>query len=203
MSTPGQLHTLSTAFVKARQTNTTTNGFTDPVPTFTEPTGKGDAAAQTTFGVFDLVADPQLAADVATAKNKVIIVPFGAGSDTNTFVMRVFGWRLAFDRDKAHTLGTAVWIPVKLAEFTCTLSTPAGPAAGPAGAGILATTDLLCDTIAIVGTSGNTNIDLSITSPADNTIAHVVVDLKGSQKLELQFSTGGSATSCNALVAYE
>jgi hypothetical protein len=115
--------------------------------------------------------------------------------------MRVIGWRIAFDRDKPKTPETAVWIPCKLAEFLCTLGTSAGPAAGTGGAGIVTTTDLFVQTIAIVGTSGNANIDLSITSPADNTIGNVVVDMKGFSKLELQFSTGASATNCNALVA--
>lgn len=192
----GLLRTLSTAFIKARQTNTTTNGFTDRVPTATEPSGKGDAAAQTTLAVFDLVSD--FTVDLVSQKNRIIIVPFGAGSDTNTFVMRVIGWRIAYERDTGARQDNAIWIPVKLAEFTCTLSTPPGLAGKVVNA-----SQLFADTIALVGTSGNDDIDISITSPADNTIAHVVVDNKGSHKVELQFSTGGSATSCNALVAFE
>ena len=85
----GVLRTLCAPLLKARRTNTTTNGFTDRVPQASEPSGIGDAAAQTTSAVFDLVADPAVASQ--GDKNKVKIVPFGAGSDTNTFVMRVIG----------------------------------------------------------------------------------------------------------------
>ncbi len=36
---------------------------------------------------------------------------------------------------------------------------------------------------------------------AADMIAHIVVDMKGFTKIELTFSTGSSATSCNALIA--
>jgi len=200
------LETLSTAFRKVRQTNSTDASFPSRVPRLAwsgeannQPSGKGDAAAQTTFAVVDLVAKssfPDRGPSNGTAQNKVIIVPFGVGSDTQTFKMRLIGWRIAYERDSEENIRTAIWIPVTLAEFTATLGTSPGLAGTVEGSA-----QLFADTIALDGTSGNDDIDISITSPADNTIAHVVVDVKGFEKLEITFDTNSSATSCNALVA--
>lgn len=207
--------TLSTALQKVRRTNTTDSSFPSRIPRLAvvagadnAPSGIGDAAGQTTLAVFDLVdAKARNSGGIwapltkAETSNLVKIVPFGVGSDTNTMVMRVIGWHLAFDRGAEQSLygaavGDALWIPVPLGEFTCTLSTPVGVAQSIIGA-----TNRFCDTIALVGTSGNDDVDISIYSPADNSIAHVVVDMKGAQKLEIIFHTNSSATSCNALVS--
>lgn len=209
------LRTLSSSFVKVRRTNSTDASFPTRIPRLAvsagadnAPSGIGDAAAQTTLAVFDLVPPHQPAPHLhprplfnAPADNVVILIPFGIGSDTNTMKMRVIGWRMAFDRGAEQSLygaavGDALWIPVTLGEFLCTLSTPAGVAQS-----IIGSTNLFADTIAIQGTSGNDDIDVSITSPADNTIAHVVLDAKGFQKLEVTFDRNSSATSCNALIA--
>lgn len=192
--------TLSMAFRKARQTNATDNGFPARVPTKTAPTGKGDNVAQATASaVFNLAGTPSVDGRVETESwhNRIIVVPFGVGSDTNTFSVRVIGWRRAYERDSDMRDDTALWVPVTLAEFSVALSTPTGAAGS-----VIGVTNLFADTITLTGTSGNDDIDISITSPADNTIAHAVIDLKGFQKVELTFTTGGSATSCNALVAY-
>ncbi len=185
------LGTSAQPFRRARLTNATDNGFPTRVPTKTEPTGTGNNAAQATAsGVHSLNGSVR----GGIGQNSVIIVPYGVGSDTNTFVMRVLGWRILSDQSDAALLE---WIPVKLAEFTCTLTSGATGATG----GVLGATNLFVDTIALVGTSGNDDISIDIVSPADNTVGHVVVDLKGSQKLEIVFTTGGSSTSCNALIA--
>ncbi len=185
------LGTSAQPFRRARLTNATDNGFPTRVPTKTEPTGTGNNAAQATAsGVHSLNGSVR----GGIGQNSVIICPYGVGSNDNTFSFRVIGWRVVDDQSD---LSLREWIPVKLAEYSVILSsTPAGAAGG-----ILGATNLFADTIAIVGTSGNDDISMEIVSPADNTIAHVVVDLKGAQKLEVTFTTGGSATSCNALIA--
>lgn len=190
--------TLSMSFVKSRQTNATDNGFPSRIPQAAAPTGKGDAAAQASASaVFDLAGGAAGQSEVETRKNKMIVAPFGAGSDTNTFSMRVIGWRRAFDRDIGARDDNAIWIPVVLAEILCTLSTPVGLADK-----VLNASQRFCDTLALTGTTANDDVDISITSPANDTVGHFVIDLKGFQKVELTFTTGGSATSCNALVAW-
>ena len=192
------MNTLTNVFVRSRVTNSTDANFPTIAPTTTEPTGIGDAVAQTTKGVFNLYSHADNTG-AGVSQNLVCIVPFGTGSDTNTFLMRVIGWRLACDRpatgNPRDSLNT-VWIPVNLAAFTCTLSTPVGVA----GRSVIAT-ERFCDTIALTGTQGNDDISIDIVSPANDTIGHVVVDMKGSQKLELIFDRNSSATACNALVA--
>lgn len=191
------LATFTMPFITARQTKTTDAAFPSRIPTLTEPTGLGDSAAQATASaVFDLIGD-EPRADGRSERNKIVVVPFGAGSDTNTFSLRVIGWRIAYDRNKARRSDTAVWIPITLVELLCTLSTPVGVTGG-----FLTASDRFCDTIALTGSTANDDVDLSITSPADNTIAHAVVDCKGCQKVELTFQIGVSATSANALVAW-
>jgi hypothetical protein len=188
----GALQTLSLDFRPIRATNATDNGYPTRNPTATEPEGTGNNAAQASAsGVFDLVGN-----GVASDKNRVILVPYGAGADTNTFSMRVIGWRRTRPRT-GNEPDKLLWVPVPLADFACTLSVQTG-VAGKA----LVATDLFCDTIALTGTTANDDIDVSITSPGNNLTAHVVVDLKGFQKLEVTFTTGGSATSCNALAAW-
>jgi hypothetical protein len=188
----GALQTLSLDFRPIRATNATDNGYPTRNPTATEPSGTGDNAAQASAsGVFDLAGN-----GIITDKNRVILVPYGAGSDTNTFSMRVIGWRRAYGRT-GNDPNKLLWIPIPLADFLCTLSVQTGVA----GKSVI-NTDLFCDTIALTGTTGNDDVSLDLVSPANNLTGHVVLDLKGFQKLEVTFTTGGSATSCNALAAW-
>lgn len=118
-------------------------------------------------------------------RNNVILVPYGAGADNNTMSVRVISWREA----------SGLWIPTIVCEVACTLSTSVGVAAAT-----VIDTERFADTLTL--TYGNAGVDCQVFSPANNTPAHVVVDAKGATILEVIFSTGGSATSCNALVAY-
>lgn len=203
------LETLSTVLRKVRQTNSTDASFPSRVPRLAvlassgnadnQPSGKGDAAAQTTSAVFDLTPRATFSdrgPDGREAQNVVLVIPFGTDTADQTFKFRLIGWRLAVERDSEEKLATAIWIPVTLGEFTATLGTSPGLAGT-----VIGSTQLFADTIALSGTSGNDDIDISITSPADNTIAHVKVDLAGFQKLEITFDRNSSAASCNALIA--
>ena len=159
--------------------NATATSFLSTIPTTTKPT-IGDRS--TSGGVI------QIGSDTEVIPNNLLIVPFGVGNDTNTFVMRILGWRAT----KKGSLGV-LWIPILLGEFTCTLTT----ATGVAGA-YLVVADKFCDTIAVVGTSGNANVDYVITSPTGDLVAHLTIDLKGCRLVEFQFDMTG-ATSGNAL----
>ncbi len=158
-----------------RTANVTDSSITTPLPTLTKPSGDGVL----TFGD----------GGGATA-NGLQLVPYGAGSGTNTFTMAVYGWR------QTEGAGGAlpIWIPFTLATFTCTLATPPGLSGADVNA-----SQLFCGTIAMV--VGNANVSNEVVSPTGNTIAHVLVDTKGSKLVEVRFGTGSSATSCNALWA--
>lgn len=175
------MQTLSQALTKCRSVNQTSSSFVSKVPTNTEP--KKDAGTATGASVLDLNQNGVYAA------NAIKVVPYCTGADDVTFSVRVIGW---------HSVGndpaTMLWIPVTLAELACT----GGTTVGVAGMVIVAT-ERFADTIAL--TTGNANVSCDVNSPADNTIAHAVIDLKGSQKVELSFTTGSSATDCNALIS--
>lgn len=161
---------------KVLATNYTTNGYPTRIPTVTEPSGDG---------IIELAGG-----DGKHGMNGFIIVPIGVGSNNNTFNMRMLGWRrLGTDPN------TRLWIPVTLFEVQCTLTTSQTGVAGK----VLVAADLFADTIAEV--TGNDGVNYDIVSPADNTIAHLLGDGKGFRKLEPIFTTGGVATSCNALFA--
>ena len=116
---------------------------------------------------------------------RVKVTPFGVGSDTNTFLLRILGWSEI----------NKLWVCELLWQGTCTLTTVPG----------IAGTDVdenqkFCDTIATA--EGNDGVDCQPFSPANDQIAHVVVDVKGAEFLEFQFDRNGSATSANALVKF-
>lgn len=177
------VETLSTSFRKVRSVNQTSNGYVSKVPTGVEPSG--DAGTATGASVIDLGKGGML------AQNGALVCFYGVGSNNNTFSCRIIGWRSIGEND----VSTMLWIPVVLVEFALTLSsTPVGVA----GKTILAT-ELFADTIGL--TYGNDDVSVDIVSPAADIIAHAMLDLKGFQKVEFSFTTGGSATSCNALLA--
>lgn len=182
------LLTLSHEFQKVRVTNATDNGFPSRVPTATEPTGTGNSAAQATASSVFTIAN----SNGILAPNIAIIVPFGAGSDTNTMSMRVIGWRTCGSNNPT----TMLWVPVMLIEAACTLSTPTG-----VGSRILASTDRIADTIAQTYPSAPV-AGVEIGSNGANVGAYFKVDLSGFRKVEFTFTTGGSATNCNALAAW-
>lgn len=190
MSYETMIQTRANPWRKARSVNETSNGYVSKIPTATEPVA--DAGTATGQASIDLT-DPTVG---GAAQNGVMFLPFGVGSDNNTFSLRVIGWSCCqTDRRATVNPDTNLWIPVVLGEFLCTLSsTPVGVA----GRFIVAT-ELFADTIAVVGSTANNGVSCDVVSPANNTIASVFMDLRGSQKLEFQFTTGGSATSCNAL----
>lgn len=181
------IETLNTVLRRMRITNTTDNGHPSRIIRATEPTGKGDDVAQ---AVASAVIETARGSGMP-AQNEIVLVPFGAGADLNTFLMRVIGWNKVTDGADAEK---DVWVPTTLGEFTCTMSTPVGLANK-----VVIATDRFCDTIAIVGTSGTANVTFVAISPANDTIATVAVSIQGCQKVEVTFSTGGVATSCNAL----
>lgn len=182
------LMTLCGVTKSVRAVNSTDASYPTRAPTFTEPTGQGGAAAQTTFAIVDFAPK-----DGAYGQNSVRLEPFGVGADTTTFKMRVLGWK--FIRPQNGQTGAGFWSETTLLEVLCTIST--GCPAGLTGGCVLGTS-FHADTIALVGTSGNDDVTVSILSPADNTPGHLTLAVEGYQKVEVIFDLNSSATSANA-----
>ena len=189
------LLTLAASLRKVRAVNYTTNGYPTLIPRTTEPgpaTAGGpqivDAGTATGQSIINLCNRKG-----GNAPNGVLLLPFGIGSNNNTFSMRVIGWRQVGE----DTPSTMLWIPVPLVEVQVTISSTQ---IGIAAKTIIAT-EMFGDTLTLTGTTANANVGVELVSPANDTIAHLIVDLKGAQKLECIFTTGGSATDCNALFA--
>lgn len=174
--------TLGADFQKVRSVNCTDTSFPSKVPTNTEPTG--DAGTAGGASVIDLSQG-----NIAV-HNGVALIPYGLGDENDVFAMRIIGWKRV-----GTVAATLLWIPVTLAELTCTMGTSVGVAAMT-----ILNTERFCDTIVLV--TGNDDVSIDIVSPADNTIAHVMMDVKGFKKLEVCFDmTTGSPTSANCLYA--
>lgn len=159
--------TLSNEFVKARSVNATDSSFPSRIPTTTEPSADG---------VIDLAP---LAGRVA---DNLLLIPYGTGSENDTFDLRVIGWR------KVDTL----WIPVILAEVACTLSAAVGVASAP-----VINSERFVDTLSL--TIGNQNASAEVVSPGDDVLAHLMLDVKGFSKVEITFAIDTGATGMNAL----
>lgn len=155
-----------------RDANSTANSFGALIPTATEP---------------DESADGVIKCAVTDANNEVFVIPFGVGSDTDTFAARVVGWSARSDT------GNTVWVPYQLLDVTCALTTAVGIAGTQP-----ADTDKFCDTI----TSPSGIADHSISSPADNTVAFFTLDVKGSRYIQIQFDLLTGSTEANALYRF-
>lgn len=172
----------------ARAVNCTDSSFPSKVPTGTEPTGTGATASAAS--VIDLT-DPVVG---GLMQNGAEFLFFGEGSDTNTFSARIIGW------SQIQTAGGTfvppeqiLWVPTVLVEVSVALSLQTGVANK-----VLNASQRFADTITLVGTTAVAGVDVNITSPANDTIARMYVDLWGFQKLEVTFDMTG-ATNGNAL----
>ena len=177
------IETLSRPFLKARSVNATDTSFPSKIPTITEPSG--DAGTATGASVIDLGGEKG-----GVCQNGMIVLPYMIGDDDDVMAMRIIGWRKI-----GNNPATNLWIPVIIAELTCTGCTAVGIAARD-----VLNTERFCDTLALV--TGNEDISIDIVSPTGNVVAHAIVDLKGFQKVEFTFDmTTGAPTSGNCLYA--
>lgn len=175
-----QIDTRSTPFDLSNPSgNVTTTTITVPTATLTLPSGEGVVQ----MGQFGSVQG-------SLAPSGLQIIPYGAGLATQTFSLAVYGWREVV----AGQGNPPLWVPFILVQFSCTLST----SPGVTGADVNAS-QLFCDRISLV--VGNGNVSNEIVSPGGNVIAHCIVTAKGVRFMQILFGTGGSATSCNALIS--
>lgn len=165
--------------VPIRTTNSTTAGtsINNPADTLTKPSGAG---------VVELSAGM-----ITYGPPRFFLLPYGVGSDTNTFLMSVFGW----DIIPGNGSTTAdQWTAYLLASFTCTLSSGVTGVAG----GTVPATSFYCNSIAL-GKGGTAGVSQEVTAPTGSVKAWCWVDTKGCQLIETLFAMNNSATSANAL----
>jgi hypothetical protein len=179
------LETLAGRLQKARSVNQTSAAFVSKVPTLTEPVG--DAGTATGSAVIDMVKDSGL------SQNLVKVKPYGVGANNTTFSVRVIGWSAVAN---GGNVIPNEWIPELLGEFACTISSSCPGVSG----GVVAATEFFVDTITQTYPASATS-SIEVVSNAADLVAHAVLDVKGNEKIELSFSTGSSATSCNALIS--
>jgi len=161
-------------FTRVRTTNSTDATYPSRVPTLTEPTGNGVV---------------EMAAIAGEMPSHLLMVPYATGPSNATFRSRMIGWRRLLS-----TTGVALWLPVILGEFACTLGTTVGVSGGA-----ISTGERMVDTLTL--NVGNANVSVEVVSPANDTIAHAVIDAKGFAKLEFLFEIVASTTDMNALIA--
>lgn len=118
---------------------------------------------------------------VPVEDNALMLSVFGVGADGDICKVRVVGLKWT----------DAQYIPIELAEFTATLSTKTGESGQP-----IDDTVRFAD-ILVVNFGGD---GVEVYSPANNQIAHALVDLQGCGWYILVLSTEGSASGVNALV---
>lgn len=168
-----------------RPTNYSTNGFPAYVPTLTPPSGAGVVP----FGHSG-----------AMSARGLLIVPYGAGAATNTFLIKVVGWR-------ATNLGVGfpLWIPIQIGAWTATLGTQPGIVNSDVPATQLFADTILCTYGPTLNNAAAPNTippiipDYASFSPTGNLTGMILVRSFGFRFLEVGFSTGGVATSANGL----
>jgi hypothetical protein len=186
--------TMTNSWQRARTTNSTDASF----PTrnailfndFVTAIGVGGAAAQTTRGLFCLgggfAGEPGSA--VKPASSRIIVRPYGRGSDNDTMKIRVYGWNDLCEGDRT----AAQFEETLLCEVLCTLSAKTGVSGG-----IVGTSDRYADTL--VASYANAGVGIDVVSPANDLAGHFTLDMKGAQFVEFTFDRNSSATQCNAL----
>ena len=177
------IDTLSAPWHKDRSVNSTDTSFDSIVPTATEPSGDAGTASGS------VVHDISGRSNDASVSNSLLLVFFGTGADDTTFDARLIGWTV-FGVD----VNTLLWIPVTIVQVSCTLSTVVGVAGK-----VVVATERFVDTISVG--IGNEGVSVEKVSPANNTVAHLMADLKGFQKWQLTYDMTG-ATDGNALWRY-
>jgi hypothetical protein len=162
---------------KALAANSTATAFVEQEPSATAPSGTG---------VWDLL-DREIGWGAGVKVPSYLqLIFFGAGSDTQTFDCRVWGYNATND-------STTIYIPQLLADVTCAL----GPTTGCDGAAIAAST-LMVDSITVNQGSADGGFR-NLVNSADDTTASLLLHCRGCRWIKLDFDMTG-ATSGNAYI---
>lgn len=174
------ISTISVDFAPSHTTLATDATYPSRVVTLTEPVEGA--------GVI------KLGAGTVDTKNIMLFCLYGTGSDNSVITgCRFIGWHRMQGTTPPYQTAGAVWVPVPLLEVAATLSSATG-----ATNGVLTASHRFADTITVVAGYGNTNVDYTLNSPANNTIAHGTFDYKGFAYIEAIFDLG-DATAAGVL----
>jgi hypothetical protein len=190
------LETLCTDLERARATNSTNSAFSVSrvLPSITQPLVTGQVASATTPQFFDISGNKSSGlGDVG--QNAFKIIPYGVGSNTNTFSFRAFGWRRHKHVDPQNGY-VPLWLPEFFGEWLCTLDSSIP---GVTGA-IVDSTNYFCSTVALTNPAAATSGMLLMNPGTTGLIGSVLIDFQGCKIGQLEFSTGSSATNANALI---
>lgn len=181
-----QIGNLARAFQKALTTNNNDSAFASRIPTITEPVNDGVIT---------------LGGEVA---ERILVLPYGLGSDNDAFSLRVIGWRHI---GPGVPQSIPLWVPVILGEFACICSTIVGVATAP-----VLNTERFCDTITpvaarladrVIAAGTAVNSDCAILSPTGNAgIAALELKLKGYEKVEFTFDQTTGTPTMNCLISF-
>jgi len=166
------IQTMGSSFRRALAVNSTSATFPVLAETHTTPSGAG------VFTLDDM--------NGGVVQNGIRVVPYSLGATNDTYSIRVTGWSSLDENDPIRI----VWVPVTIVEYACT-----------AGASVrfFTATEHFADTLVL--TTGDAGVTTDTVSPADDTVAHFMSDVKGFQKIQFTFQIGTGPTSMNALFA--
>lgn len=171
------VETLCTPFTKTHETLATDTSFPSRIPKVTRPSGDGVI---------------ELGENAAKTGTSLLMLFGGTGQDDAVLTgARILGW----SKVKATSPSLRdLWVPVKLAEFAGVCGSAVGIAATP-----VLNTFFFCDTLTLVSGQGNANVSHELVSPADNTIAHALLSVKGFELIEVTFDLGANMTGAGCL----
>jgi hypothetical protein len=166
--------------------NYSTNGYPTKIPTTTAPSGDGVIG----FGHLG-----------GYCPGHLLLIPIGIGAGA-TFSLKVLGWR-ATKLPPGQPATLPLWVPVELATYAITLGTATGVAGSDLGVSTLFPTTITSTGGPTFITTGAAPIcpDWFQISPGSNSIGMISQSSFGFRFLEVIYTTGGSATSCNGLYA--
>lgn len=177
-------------------TNLDATAFASKIPTITKP------AASATAAVLD-VANEFGNGGLIPRRMRLSFLLLGADNDVASF--RLISWnRIQSGQGDGPNM---LWIPSPFLEVVCTASAAVGIASAP-----VLNTERFADTIAPValmsedrkiaaGTSLQS--DVYYYTPANDTIAHISVPIRGCELLEFTIDQTTNTPTCNILYAFE
>lgn len=176
------------AWARTHATNYATNGYPARLNTFVHPTGDG---------VIPMGGSLLPGGGGSECPQGLLLQPYAIGSATNTFSLRVLGWTAT-----NFKVGAPLWTNFVIGEFVVTI----GTGAGISGGDVLAT-ELFATTITATygpafvtsGQGAYSKYSWGFLSPGSNLQGVVFVPSFGCRLLEVIYTTGGVATSCNSL----
>lgn len=176
------------AWQRTHATNYPTSGYPTRLNTFTHPSGDG---------IIPMGGSVLAGSGGMECPTGILLQPYAIGSATNTFSLKVLGWT-----PTKLNVGQPLWTNFVIGEFAITLGTGAGIAGGD-----VLNTELFATTITATygplfvttGQAAYSKYSWGFLAPGSNAQGVIFVPSFGCRLLEVIYTTGGSATSCNSL----